>query len=378
MNTLKSALVVSTVFGLAAGCMAEETPADIDPQVLATYRTAIPSAAQVTATSPQASALAAAGDPALYPNASRDIVTGINGSVTGIVEVMRTIVDLPPTVYNSATSEFVWGPFPNDGGIGFMAAYIRDAGPDEDFRYHYALLRGIDKDVAKMVPVIWGGATPDATNGDHGAGITLWDFEANYAFEQANNPDVDSLSLNRGRFVTVYGKGYDENNTDNEFAFVVAVFRDFVPEDKPATAPVDLDYFYGRYITPENTVDFIDWQANLDVSEPADGVAETVGVRMAFLDKGMGRAEADAIDGSLAAGESASVVECWDNTISQTYVAIEVAGGANNATFTEGELTSCGLFQASLDELKIPSLETLDPAHLAALDQVATTGVPAE
>ena len=362
----------------AAACTADDD--DIDQELLSTYRAALPSKAQLSATAPQATAAYKTGDPALYPHSSWDIVEGINGSIGNMIDLLELIVATPPTFYNSDTLEFVWGPWPNDDGIGYVAAYIKDAGSGEDFRYHYAFLRGATNDLATLTPVIWGGANPDPVNDDHGVGVTLWDFEANYAFEQANDPAFDAeAAATRGRFASIYGADDDEADPDNELAFVVAVFRDFVPEDNPTAEPADLDYFYGRYITSAHTIDFLDYQVAFDISEPADAIAEDVGVRMAFLDEGVGRAEADVANGSFALNQSARAVECWDESILQTYLLFEVLDGADVVdSSADGVLSDCGLFAASLDDLDIPALEDIDAELLAALDQVATTGVPAE
>lgn len=376
-----------SLLGCAQDDMVNELPPgdDIDQQLLAEYRSALPTMGDLEATTPESSASALrslnpeVGQPAELPSGSYDIAIGINTAVSGIVEVMRNVVELPPTIYNSNTKEFVWGPFENDEGIGYVAAYIRDAGESEDFRYHYALLRGIDNDVANMVPVIWGGATPDANNQDHGVGITLWDFEANRAFEEANNPDYANLALDQGRFVALYAKGIDENDAAAEVAMVLAVFRNFVPKDKPGDAPANLDYFYGRYSKDGTTMDFLDWEAGIDVSDPVDGLAENLGVRMAFLNEGTGRAEADATGGSLADNEEMRLVECWDAGLDQTHLSIERLVDGNTAeTVALGEAADCGLFQSSLTELEIPSLDDVDPAMRSALEQVAETGVPAE
>jgi hypothetical protein len=379
MKTLTNIIALSALFGLAAtGCGSTDDPDTIDQAKLAQFRAAIPQAGQLEAAAPEASASAALGDPALFPTASWDIVQGINGSVTGIVTVMRTIVDQPPTLFNSATQEFFWGPYPNDDGYGYVAAYIRDAGAGEDFRYHYALLRGASNDVATLSPVIWGGANPDASNPDRGSGITLWDFEANYAWEQANNPDAASLVLDRGRFVTLYGAGPDQTNPANEVGIILASFRNFVSKDDPTAEPANLDYFYGRFVTPNLTIDFLDYELALDVSDPADGIAENVGVRMAFLNAGAGRAEADAVGGSLTAEQSVSAIECWDVTLSESYLRFDFTDGAGTVTAEDGTLANCNLFQASLDEMGVPSLDDVDPALRAALEYIAQNGVPAE
>lgn len=376
-TAIHSILLASLSSALLIGCTPMDENDQYDPALLQEYRAAVPSMDRLAATAPEASVQTLVGDPALYPHASWDIVIGINGSVAGIVGLMQAIVALPPTVYNSETREFVWGPFPNENGVGYVAAYIREAEAGADFRYEYALVRGVGNDLATMTPVIWGGATPDETNGDYGVGVTLWDFEANYEFEVANNPNAANETFDRGRFATLYGKGADENMPDNEFGFVVAVFRNFIPQDKPESPAADLDYFYGRYTAADMTVDFIDWEAGVDISEPKDGVNEDVGVRMAFLNEGMGRAEADATGGSLEAGVTATGTECWGNGLDRTYLNFTVDGGAQQGTYTEGTVEACALFQPTLDELNIPSLQDIDPALLAALDQAATNGVSA-
>jgi hypothetical protein len=349
---------------------------DYDPALLEQYRTAIPKEAQLAASAPQASVLAIVGDPAMLPKGSQDIVIGINGSVKGIIDTMKTIVATEPTIYNSDTKEFVWGPYPNDKGVGTIAAYIKDQGEGADFRYAYALLRGVDKDLAKMSPVIWGGATPDPNAGDHGAGITLWDFEANFAFETANNPDVANTPLDRGRFVAVYSK---DTNDKGEFGVVLAALRKFVPKDKPMNAPADLDYFYGRFKDATNQMDFVDWAGNIDISnDPAKTLPENLNVHLAFFNEGTGRGEATASGGDLAMGQTADVVECWDKTISQSYLsfASSTNGMPDGAPAVEGDALSCGYFQKTLKDLGVPSLADVDPKLKTDLDNVATNGIP--
>jgi hypothetical protein len=378
MNGILKYTGLALTFTLVAACGGggEGQPTDQNA-LLAQYRAAIPSETQLKAHAPEGSSGAKVGDPAMFPHGSQEIVVGINGSVGYIVQTMKAIVSLEPDVYNSATKEFFWGPFPNEDGFGTVAAYIKDAGEGAEFRYHYALLRGVDQDVAKMKPVIWGGATPDPEHADHGAGVTLWDFEANRAFEEANNPDFPNLQLDRGRFVAVYGA---EEGDKGEGAFVVSVLRDFVPKDKPADMPVDLDYFYGHWHDGTHTVDFLDWKANVNVdSDPAKTAAENVGVHMAFLDEGTGRAEAQAKEGDLAANQVADIVECWDKALSETYVSFTSStNGTQDGQVSDGDVASCGIFQGTLAELGVPSLADIDPAVMAKLDEVATNGAPSK
>lgn len=349
----------------------------IGKDVLEAYRAAVPSERQLSVPVPAASVAAKVGDPAVFPARSREIVVGVNGAVTGIVDLMRAIVDLEPTLYKSDTKEFLWGPYPHQDGFGNVAAYIRDAGEDGEFRYQYALLRGASDDLEEMAPVIWGAATPDPDDKDHGAGITLWDFEANRAFEGDYNPDFSSLPLDRGRFVAVYGK---DKSGEGEAALVVSAFRGFVPKNDPGAEPVDLDYFYGRFTDGQRTFDFVDWEGTVNVDEdPARHASESVSVRMAFLNEGAGRAEATASGGDLTAGQEARVIECWDSALAETYLSLTMStSGAGDPGGSVGSATKCGVFKDPLAALGVPSLEDVDPALRAALDEAAKNGVPAK
>lgn len=362
---MKSLLAGLSLSVLALGCVAEEPSDGIDEQRLAAYRAALPTRAELSATAPQPSMMNALGDPAFYPHASFDIVVGINGTVGATIDLLDLITSTPPTVYNSDTREFVWGPYPDE--LGYTAAYIRETEAGADFRYEFAFVRGIGPDLATLTPIVWGGATPDPEDDTRGVGVTMWDLTAARAFAEAHDPAFDPAEHDSGRFVALYGKGPAEDDPAAEMTFVVAVFRDFIAKDAPDAEPVDLDYLYGRYATAEHSLDFIDYQANLDVTEPADGVTEDVGVRMAFLDEGTGRAEADAANGSLGDGELVEVVECWDAAITQTYVDFDGVAQL-------GDVSACGLFQPSLTDMGIPSLADIDPSLLAVLDHVATHG----
>ncbi len=378
MNSkLVATSLLALVLALAGACVAEEDP--IDQELLVEYRAAVPTLSDLEAPQPMPTTMTAMGDPALYPNVSWPIVQGINGSVSNLITVLEMIVATPPTLYNSETAEFVWGPWPNDDGVGYVAAYIKDTGEAGDFRYTYALLRGASNDLATLTPVIWGGATPDPANKDNGVGVTLWDFEANRAFEEANDPNFDPTAGDRGRFAALFGAGPDEDDPEARLTFVVAVFRDFVPADNAGEAPIDLDYLYGRYESQTHSLDFIDFETQVDVDEPADGIREDLGIRMAFYDEGTGRAEADAANGSLAVNQVATGIECWDTSINRTYLQFDISEtGSMMETYTEGSAENCGEFNATLSDLEIPSLQDIDPELLAALDDVATNGVPTE
>ena len=371
-----AAFLCSLVLSAATlGCQPMDDQQD-NPEI-AQFRAAIPSADQLMAPTAKASIQSShvLGERAIYPDAAFPIVSGINGSVTAMITLLKFITTLPPTLYNSATHEYVWGPFPNNDGVGYVGAYIKDTGGSGDFRYEYAFLRGIDNDLAKLVPVIYGGATPDENNDERGIGVTVWDFEADREFNQANDPDFDPTSGDRGRFAALYGN-WDQNDPNNHA--VVAVLRDFVSEEEPSEAAIDLDYFYGHFMDASTTIDFLDFELALDISEPTDGVRENVGARMAFLNGGLGRAEADASGGTMTSGERGTVTECWDAALNQTFLELVTTdGGTVTQTVTDGELTNCGPFADSLDDLGIPSLQDVPSDLIAALDDVATNGIPA-
>ena len=373
MKTLGFSLVATTL--LAGACAVEDEAPNYDEAQLAVYREALPTRARLEAGQATASTATLLGEPALYPHASSDVIQGINGTVGLTVDLLELITSLPPTAYNSDTLEFVWGPYPDDD-FGYGAAYIRDAGESADFRYEYAFLRGASNDLASLTPIVYGGATPDPLDEDRGVGVTVWDMTAADAFDAEYDPNYDPENAESGRFAALFAAGPDEDDPNNEVAVVVAVFRDAVFKDSEDGLPVDLDYLYGHVEGPEHTFDFADIEADIDVTEPTDGIAERIGIRMAFVDGGTGRAEADAIGGSLSSGQSYEVVECWDTSINQTFISGEVReGGESTVVQSLGAPEDCGYFNQTLDDMGVPHLQDIDPELLSALDNAAANGL---
>lgn len=374
MKTLGLSLIAASL--LTGACAAQEDEGqNYDEVQLATYRSALPSRTQLEAGQATATTATLLGEPAVYPHASAEVIQGINGAVGLTVDLLDLVTSYPPTFYNSDTNEFFWGPYEDDD-YGWGAAYIKDVGDSGDFRYEYAFLRGASNDIATLTPIVYGGATPDPLDEDRGVGVTVWDMTAADGFAQQHDPNYDPAEAESGRFAALFGAGPDENDLDNEVAFVVAVFRDAIFKDSEDGLPVDLDYLYGHVQGPEHTFDFVDFEADVDVTEPADGVAERIGVRMAFVDAGVGRAEADALGGSLASGQSFEAVECWDTSLNQTYISGTVnEDSGSNEVQSLGIPENCGDFNQSLDDLGVPRLEDIDAELLSALDQVATNGL---
>lgn len=385
ITTLSTCLVATLAFACGSADDAEPTESeateDYEMALLEDYRAALPSEERVEAVVPgqesDPNALTALGDAELAWLAIHS-AHSINRPARLMVKVLRTITSLPPTLYDSEKAEFVWGPWDNDDGYGQVLAYIRENPADDDMKYGYALVRLVDSDIATASPVIWGGATPGEN--DEGVGVTLWDFEANEAFEKAHDPDFDAdVARDEGRFAMLYGKGRNDEN-DGDFAFNVAVFRDFVSKDGDTPEPANLDYFFGHFDADEGTVvDFVDWQLTANLCDetpdscfesPAAGSEETLNLRSAFINRGNGRAEAVVSGGDLP--QVVSVVECWDDDIDRTHIGVS----------TDGELVAeegaCDApFDTTLAELGIPTLADVDQDALAAMDCAATNGLRA-
>jgi hypothetical protein len=342
-----------------------------DETLLEEYRQAVPDEDTLNARTPTSGALAL-GDTALFPQLAAPVTWGINGAIGTILVGLKVVTSIDPTYYDEETQQFVWGPW-NADDFGKMAFWIQKNPEGSDFAYSYALLRGTTGKLEGYEPIIVGGATPDPDHGHRGMGVTLWDADANIRFLEENGQPTDGLDS--GRFVAVYGRGPTDDGVD--LAFVVSSFRDFVSADDPEAVPVDFDYLHGRAWEGANVVDFLDFQGTVDVDDPHDGVAENLDIRMAFLDRGIGRAEAGAYGGSIEKGDQMAMTECWDDAVKETYLRAElVDDGATEALYQLGDPSGCvDPFDQTLDELEVPSLADVDPSLLDALDAVAEGGV---
>ncbi|MEO0812334.1 MAG: hypothetical protein AAFY60_05680 [Myxococcota bacterium] len=371
---------LTLVIAIGLGACSENTE---DDARLASYKAALPSRAALAA--PEGTAQAstrAVGDVALFPASSVPVVTGINGTVGWVIDTLEAVTDLPPTVFNSDSKEYLWGPFENDDGVGFISVYIRENEPDADFAYTYAFVRGIDRDIANASVIIAGGATPlnpesddpsTSEDNEFGSGILLVDFDADLQFDLTNDPTTDEQERDRGKFVAVFGRGPDEDTPEATLAMVVAAFRNFVPAGE-STAPAAVDYLYGEYENQEVKASFLNYRLPIDVTEDGE-VFEDTEVQIAFVNDGFGRAEVTATNGSLMAGESINATECWGDQFDRTYLDIStnVAGGYS---YTEGVPAGCvAPFDTPLDDLDIPSLADIDQDDYQELEDLAENGL---
>ena len=133
------------------------------------------------------------------------------------------------------------GPWPDDT-FGNVAAYIKEQGPEEDFRYVYALLRGTGDDLESFTPVIWGGATPDENRRrPRGRRHPVGPRSQQRVLLTAHERPTEG----QGRFVAVYGTEAAEEDPNDTVTWIVSLFRNFQAPDKPNDEPGDLDYLYG-------------------------------------------------------------------------------------------------------------------------------------
>ncbi len=359
------------------GCtIAEDDEAGYTAEQLAASRAAIPPAERLVSSVPtpsgNSSALEIEAESELASFAI-EAATQVNQPAADMIAILETITSLPPTLYNSSTKEFVWGPWDNDDGVGQVLVYIRENEPDDDFAYSYAFARTMDGDVARLTPVIWGGAKPDDTNPDYGVGVTLWDIDANNEFDDTHDPAADpSTRTEQGKIVMLYGH-LRENGDD--VTYNLAVLRDFRGNDGELEAAVDSEYFYGRATTTDATIDFLDWQFAYDVcdadlscweEQTVADADERFSLRAAFVGRS-GRGEATVSDGDLEA--PLRIVECWDDQLATSYFSVD----SGSETVTEG---NCGGNETvSLADSGVPTLEDVDSDLMAAMICVAENGV---
>jgi hypothetical protein len=379
-----SITLTALIFILWSGC--GDNPNDTQ-ELYSRYRKAIPAKSRLAAKAPEASHPEGdVGNQAIYPQFAFSVVSTINNVILNLIDNLEAFVDLPPTMYNRKTQEFVWGPFDNEstpqkGDQIFV--YVRDQGDDADYQYTYAFLRGmVGEDPASFRPVIMGSTTLDNADESFGSGIVLWDFEADYELEEVLNPGHDG-QYPRGRFAAVYEHWTSQEDESVEVTAVVAAFRDFIFDDSEiGAAPINLDYLWGRVETFEHHMDYLDFHYVADLEGTSNTGPEDMGIRMAFDSSGIGRAEVNVVGGDLPndyPDYHLEGVECWDTALQRVYLLLELTPddeGSSNPTYpfvAEGTSDNCEIE----DLQQVPSLEDIDQDLLATLGFVASHGIPA-
>lgn len=378
--------IALTALVVAASACTEVAPPpvvenpEIDAALLATFKKAVPKKANLTASLPTSvgGAGAAVGDAAQYPQIAVPHIVGVNTMIGNILDTVDAVVATPPTLFNSETNEFLWGPFddensPLDGDKALV--FIRDKGEGAaDFRYEFAFARLMGDDVATAVPVIYGAVNPDAEVEDNGNGVLLLDFEASRAFVEANGGVT--LREGRGRFAAGFSRGPDENEPGNTVTLVLGSFRGFSANEEDA--PADVDHLWGNVQGADgNKIDFIDLAVDGDVIKDT-AANETLDLQLVAFNGGLGRGEV-LLTGGDAGTNTGSGIECWNAAVEQQFYEVTLTdeNGTSTVLETSGDAaTGCPApFDVPLDTLGLPSLDDVDPGILGALQDAAENGL---
>lgn len=372
-----AAVTTAAVFG--AGCGPGEGGKGYSDEDLARYKQALPARSTLALRTPNTTAVAFGATPTIYPPAAVPIAMQINAMVGGVLDIIEVVAAQEPTAYDSEDLEFWWGPIPDSESAladDHWSLYIHDAihdpefVPGDDLRYEFAIIRGLGNDAATLTPILYGGATPVEGTEDHGLGAFIFDFDNNVAFEDQYNPGHGPLT--QGAMATIFAKGPEETNPAAEVTFVIAAFRNFLPEDADAgEAAVNVDYFWGNFAEGADAFDFIDLEFLADIETGA--ALENLDMKLAFYNEGVGRAQVGA-DGGDFGTDVVEAIECWDPAISQTYLSYTVdTGGGPVLAGESGLSTDCVWDAAQFDN--VPDLGDV-PEMQALVDLIATSGIP--
>jgi hypothetical protein len=261
--------------------------------------------------------------------------------------------------------------------------------PGEAFDFTYALIRwDSNDDTVVATPVIFGAATPDDLDPDRGLGLTLWDFEANYDFENTYGSSVTAAALDRGRFVAIYGD-ITEPDSGASVAFAYAVTG-------AGYGGLSADLLYGLITSGANRLGFLDWKAvgdfcgtdaggyivcfdDYDPLVHTDAGNEDMKVRLAFANEGRGRGfislwNGDIEDPAPPDPDILTGEECWNDSVTTTWVALDQVNLQGTSAACEAPFDDGGL----ISEAEIPSLDDLDAADRAQIRCVADNGPASE
>ena len=379
--------ILAVMFAAAAltGCAPDKGDDGYSDEELARYKSALPVRAALQLRTPPSSMAATLGaEPALYPGFAVPLAMQINGLVGGTLDIIEYVAAQEPTLYDSEDLEFWWGPIPDaESAIegDHFSLFIHDRIDDADFnpgngdlRYEFAIIRGIGNDVSTLTPILYGQATP-VEDTDYGLGAFVYDFDNNVEFEDAHNPGHGPLTS--GRMATIFAKGPDENNPAADVTFVIAAFREFLPEDAGVGATAaNVDYFWGNFVEGAFTFDFLDVEFAADVIDDTTAV-EDMGMKLAFFNSGIGRAEIGVTGGDVgAAPNEVSAIECWDAAVTQTYLSFSLDTGGGPVLQGEAGVPGDCVWTAE-EFANVPDLAAA-PDMLALVDLIADSGIPSD
>lgn len=370
-----------------AGCGREEGGDGYSDEDLSRYRGALPSRSALTAPMPPTGAAVTSfgTNDALYPGFAVPVAVNINQLIGGTLDIIELIAEQEPTAYDSEELEFWWGPIPgtdNDIEDDHYTLYIKDRVNDgydpldpDDFRYEFAVIRGVGNDVATLTPVLYGVGRRDeeSQDPDHGAGAIIFDFDNDAAFVTEHDP-MPPAALTQGRMAAIFAKGPDESNPAAIGTYAIAAFRDFLPDDAEAgQTPIDVDYLFGNIEQGTEQFDFIDFGFDANVIEDS-AAEESLTMKLAFYNEGVGRALVDVTGGDAVYPLRAE--ECWDASVQQTFLALSVDTGMGYSFVTGGgDETAC-----PWDATEFESVPDLDDVAdlLTVVGTLADAGLPAD
>jgi hypothetical protein len=349
---------------------------DYDYETLDTFRSALPTEERLVTGLPAGTDSAAPGtdSAAVLAQQGVQLARGINRNARDLARTLQQIASEDPDHFNPEREEFVWGPWQSPSGPGELTLSIQRHPSVTDFEYSYALIRHMPGDEHSGRPVIWGGASLDPEQPDHGTGLTAVDLDANAAFEAEYGEEAElDPAVGQGRFAMVHG--YAQHGADSVL-FNRASFRAYVPPaDDRATmlAPTTVEHFYGRVAEPSGAVvDFLQSEIDSDLcgADPsscfsaawAQGHAERFVFGEFVLDSGLGRADAKLSGGDLAS--QVAMTECWNASRVRTSYELTTDGG----TLQMMPSPSCpGRAAQSSEELGLPTADDVQPWLLNAL-----------
>ena len=252
------------------------------------------------------------GETALFYSQTYRISHGINGTVYGILSVLRDVVSYPPT--HVTENEAIWGPFTPALEPTSFTVVVRQVG-DNDYEYAVLARPRTSTTETDWTPIIAGQAQP--VNGSldgEGSGrfMVYWTTFASM------NPNLDLVGT-----MTV-----DYSHAGLQWRTVEMYFEDFVDRwSGPSAEPTDVLY---RYVESADTSGDFQFAYQTNVHRAAEGrpEPETVRIRSRWSAGGAGRSDvrisSDEIGADLATflgleQDYVSASEGWDDGFLRTY-----------------------------------------------------------
>ncbi len=279
---------------------------------------------------------------------TRGITLHVNGFVRNISNIIKDVVELPPTDTDDETYA-VWGPHTEALSPATWRVRVdRDAQGSFSYR-----VEGWPKeaDEAAAVTVLEGEHTP----GDGprtGVGAWTYHLSAGHELDPLDQESVGDVSV-------AYDLG-EARALEVRFVDVQG------PHDAMTTSAL---YRYTEAADQAGTFDFI---SNLDIHKddaPEQDRRELLQVRSRWLPTGPGRADVVATHGDLPEGMQVDLTECWDDAFMRSYVRYDVAGDSKE----EGDVGLC-----PFEDRQTPEFEDFDADEFAEGDLLAAVPDPVD